>query len=133
MRVLQNLGSTYTVYSDYGLMYRIDAKDAGALGLEDKPRAESAPGESEPFSEKMVWDQLKTVYDPEIPVNIYEMGLIYDINVEPSGFVGIRMTLTSPACPAAQSLPVEVDAKVREVPGVTGVSSEVKVFRRPVR
>ncbi len=75
--------------------------------------------------EAQVIEALRTVYDPEIPVNIYEMGLIYDINVEPSGFVEIRMTLTSPACPAAQSLPVEVDSKVRQVPGVTDAKVDI--------
>ena len=64
-------------------------------------------------------EALSTVYDPEIPVNIYEMGLIYDIDVNAEGLVGIRMTLTSPACPAAQSLPGEVKAKARGVPGVS--------------
>lgn len=64
-------------------------------------------------------EALSTVYDPEIPVNIYEMGLIYDIDVNADGLVGIRMTLTSPGCPAAQSLPAEVKAKARAVPGVS--------------
>ena len=64
-------------------------------------------------------EALSTVYDPEIPVNIYEMGLIYDIDVSADGLVGIRMTLTSPGCPAAQSLPVEVKAKAKAVPGVS--------------
>ena len=64
-------------------------------------------------------EALSTVYDPEIPVNIYEMGLIYDIDVNADGLVGIRMTLTSPGCPAAQSLPVEVKAKAKAVPGVS--------------
>ena len=64
-------------------------------------------------------EALSTVYDPEIPVNIYEMGLIYDIDVNADGLVGIRMTLTSPACPAAQSLPVDVKAKAKAVPGVS--------------
>src|ERR1700693_2739813 len=68
VRVMQNLGTTYTVYSDYGLMYRVDAKDADALGLSNEPAPE-APRQEQSFSEKMVWDQLKTVYDPEIPVN----------------------------------------------------------------
>ena len=63
-------------------------------------------------------EALSTVYDPEIPVNIYELGLIYDVDVNADGLVGIRMTLTSPACPAAQSLPSEVKAKAKAVPGV---------------
>ena len=64
-------------------------------------------------------EALSTVYDPEIPVNIYELGLIYDIDVNADGLVGIRMTLTSPGCPAAQSIPVEVKAKAKAVPGVS--------------
>ena len=64
-------------------------------------------------------EALSTVYDPEIPVNIYELGLIYDVDVNADGLVGIRMTLTSPACPAAQTLPGEVKAKARAVPGVS--------------
>lgn len=64
-------------------------------------------------------EALSTVYDPEIPVNIYEMGLIYDIDVDAQGLVGVRMTLTSPGCPAAQSLPGEVKAKAKSVAGVT--------------
>ncbi len=72
-----------------------------------------------------VIDALKTVYDPEIPVNIYELGLIYDVLVDASAQVGIRMTLTAPACPAAQSLPVEVKQKAATVPGVAGAKVEV--------
>lgn len=72
-----------------------------------------------------VIDALKTVYDPEIPVNIYELGLIYDVLVDSSAQVGIRMTLTAPACPAAQSLPVEVKQKAATVPGVAGAKVEV--------
>ena len=64
-------------------------------------------------------EALSTVYDPEIPVNIYELGLIYDVDVNADGLVGIRMTLTSPGCPAAQTLPGEVKAKARAVPGVS--------------
>ncbi|MFM8531997.1 MAG: iron-sulfur cluster assembly protein, partial [Acidimicrobiia bacterium] len=67
-----------------------------------------------------VIDALKTVYDPEIPVNIFEMGLIYDVLVDAAGQVGVKMTLTAPACPAAQSLPVEVRDKAKAVEGVTG-------------
>ncbi len=72
-----------------------------------------------------VIEALQTVYDPEIPVNIYELGLIYRVEVSPSGQVGIEMTLTSPACPVAGSLPPEVEDKVRTVPGVTEATVEV--------
>jgi FeS assembly SUF system protein len=72
-----------------------------------------------------VLDVLGTVFDPEIPVNIREMGLIYDVLVDKDGRVGIRMTLTAPACPAAQSLPVEVRQKAASVPGVTSAKVEI--------
>jgi FeS assembly SUF system protein len=70
-------------------------------------------------------EALKTCFDPEIPVNIYEMGLIYNIDVQPSGIVHVRMTLTSPACPAAGSLPPEVRWKVQEIPGVKDAKVEI--------
>lgn len=72
-----------------------------------------------------VLEVLGTVFDPEIPVNIREMGLIYDVLVDKDGRVGIRMTLTAPACPAAQSLPVEVRQKAASVPGVTSAKVEI--------
>jgi FeS assembly SUF system protein len=80
--------------------------------------------------EKLVIDGLRTVYDPEIPVNIYELGLIYGVAVEPSGAVTVRMTLTAAGCPAAQSLPQEVEERARAVPGVTDVKVDV-VFEPP--
>ena len=75
--------------------------------------------------EAEVTEALRNCFDPEIPVNIYELGLIYEVKVEPSGAVAIRMTLTSPNCPAAQSLPGEVQARVKEIPGVTDVAVDV--------
>jgi len=68
---------------------------------------------------------ISTVYDPEIPVNIWELGLIYDIVVDAAGVAGVTMTLTAPGCPAAQSLPGEVAEKVKSVPGVTDAKVEV--------
>ena len=68
-----------------------------------------------------VVDVLQTIYDPELPVNIYELGLIYEISVLPVNNVQIVMTLTAPGCPAAQSLPIEVDQKVRQIEGVNDV------------
>jgi FeS assembly SUF system protein len=70
-------------------------------------------------------DAIRTVFDPEIPVNIYELGLIYDVFVDASGIAAVRMTLTAPGCPAAQSLPVEVARKVQTVPGVTDAKVDV--------
>lgn len=68
---------------------------------------------------------ISTVFDPEIPVNIWELGLVYDIAVDASGAALVTMTLTAPGCPAAQSLPVEVESKVKAVPGVSGARVDV--------
>ncbi len=75
--------------------------------------------------EEKIIEVLRTCFDPEIPVNIYELGLIYGITVDPTGAVEIRMTLTSPHCPAAASLPSEVETKVKAIPGVTSVKVEI--------
>ncbi len=76
-------------------------------------------------TETQVVDMLRTCYDPEIPVNIYEMGLIYDLKVNEGGRVDIKMTLTSPMCPVAESLPPEVERKIMTVPGVTAANVDV--------
>src|SRR5712691_10971093 len=75
--------------------------------------------------EEKIIEVLKTVYDPEIPVNIWELGLVYNLDVAPLGIVNIQMTLTSPSCPVAESLPPEVEAKVRSTSGVTDVNLEL--------
>lgn len=80
---------------------------------------------NETIIEAQVIEALRSCFDPEIPVNIYEMGLIYDLKISPEGAVTIQMTLTSPHCPAAQSLPAEIEAKVRTVPGVTDVKIDI--------
>lgn len=82
------------------------------------------PVSKEGLSAKVV-EVLRTVFDPEIPVNIYELGLIYDLKVNDDSSVVIRMTLTSPACPVAGSLPGEVECKVRAVPGVSEARVEL--------
>jgi len=76
--------------------------------------------ETDVLRDKVI-DVLKTIFDPEIPVNIYDLGLIYRVDVLPISNVQITMTLTAPSCPAAQSLPIEVDQKVRELEGVNDV------------
>jgi FeS assembly SUF system protein len=75
--------------------------------------------------EEAVIDALRTVYDPEIPVNIYELGLVYAVTVGRTGDVVVRMTLTSPGCPVAVSLPIEVESKVQMISGVTSAKVEL--------
>jgi FeS assembly SUF system protein len=83
-----------------------------------------SPDPDAPLEERVI-AALRSCYDPEIPVNIYELGLIYDLQIDPSGVVSIRMTLTSPACPVAGALPGDVQAKVQAVPGVTSAKVEL--------
>lgn len=82
------------------------------------------PDRTEALRPRIV-EALSTVFDPEIPVNIYELGLIYDIIVDEAGVVGIRMTLTAPACPAAQFLPLEVEKRIAAIPGISDVKVDV--------
>jgi len=80
--------------------------------------------DAENLRDKVI-DVIKTIFDPEIPVNIYDLGLIYRVDILPINNVQITMTLTAPSCPAAQSLPIEVDQKVREIEGVNDVHVQV--------
>jgi len=101
---------------------------AGETGVGTNVATSSAPvlnGLERIALQDKVVEALRTCYDPEIPVNIYELGLIYQVEVEPWGEVKVRMTLTTPNCPAAASLPLEVEGKVRALPQVTGVKLEV--------
>ena len=75
--------------------------------------------------EAKIIEALRTIYDPEIPVDIYELGLVYDLRVEPAGPVNVRMTLTTPNCPEAVTIPSRVESAVRAVPGVTDVKVEI--------
>jgi FeS assembly SUF system protein len=89
------------------------------------PASSDPPPNPNASLEERVIAALRGVFDPEIPVNIYELGLIYDLRVDASGAVSIRMTLTSPACPVAGALPGEVQSKVQAVPGVTSAKVEL--------
>ena len=90
--------------------------ETAALKADQVRTAELAP---------RIYDVLRTVFDPEIPVNIVELGLIYDVIVDATGVAGVRMTLTAPGCPVAQSLPVDVAQKIRTVAGVTDAKVDV--------
>ena len=93
------------------------------------PRPQPAPQANEPFSEKMVWDQLKTVYDPEIPVNIADLGLIYSCEIKPldqgAHRIDIEMTLTAPGCGMGNVLKSDVETKLAKLPTVSEVHVEV--------
>ncbi|MCU0255882.1 MAG: SUF system Fe-S cluster assembly protein [Vicinamibacterales bacterium] len=89
------------------------------------PAPEPSPASQVDDLRDRVIEALRTCYDPEIPVNIYELGLVYEVDVTPEASVAIRMTLTSPMCPVAESLPPEIEQKLRGVPGVESASVEV--------
>jgi probable FeS assembly SUF system protein SufT len=130
VRLLQSLGGSYTVMTDIGYMVRIDAKDADALGLTAAPSvAETATD----FSEKLVWDQLRTVYDPEIPVNVVDLGLIYACQISPveeGNRIEIKMTMTAPGCGMSDVLKADIQRKLSSLPSVKAVDVDV-VFDPP--
>lgn len=130
----QSLGGSYTVTTSQGLMARIASYDADALGLEPPPPLPLMEGTDPATVEKNVWEVLKTIYDPEIPVNIAELGLVYDCRVTPAAGqtndVYIAMTLTAPACGMGPVLQYDVEEAVRRLPGVGRVTVEV-VFDPP--
>ncbi len=134
VRIMQSLGSGYTVASDRGYMYRVDAKDTDALGLSNAATAQAPAVQEGTFSEQMVWDQLKTVYDPEIPVNIVDLGLVYSCVIVPmeqgGKSVHIKMSMTAPGCGMGNVLKGDVQTKLARLPGVTEVHVEV-VFDPP--
>ena len=109
VKVTQNLGDSYTVMTELGHMLRIAGKDADALGVAPPQPAESTVSE---FSEKLVWDQLKNIYDPEIPINVVDLGLIYSCQITPAevGYkIDVKMSLTAPGCGMANVLRVDVE------------------------
>lgn len=131
VRIVQSLGGSYTVWCQGGML-RIDAKDADALGL--KPPAEPQRSANGEFSDQMVWDQLKQVYDPEIPVNVADLGLIYSCETTPlpgdGRRVDVKMAMTAPGCGMADVLKADVEGKIARLPGVKEVHVEV-VFEPP--
>lgn len=133
VRISQFLGTNYTIVSDMGYMCRIDASDADALGLTPAQGADKLVPQG-PFQVKMVWDQLKTVYDPEIPVNIVDLGLIYECKIMSDNRAGntieVKMSMTAPGCGMGNILRAEVERKLRQLPEVKEVSVEV-VFDPP--
>jgi probable FeS assembly SUF system protein SufT len=131
VRLMQALGGSYTVMTDMGYMVRVDAKDADTLGL--TPSAEASTGATAEFSEKLVWDQLRTVYDPEIPVNVVDLGLIYSCQISPvaeGNKIDIRMTMTAPGCGMSDVLKADIQRKLSSLPTVKELNVDV-VFDPP--
>jgi probable FeS assembly SUF system protein SufT len=130
VRLMQKLGGSYTVMSlDSGRMYRIEAKDAGALGF-SATAAEQAPEAAQgELTEKMVWDELKTIYDPEIPVNIADLGLIYSCVIKPQeqggNVIDVKMSMTAPGCGMGGVLKADVERKLSRLPSVKEVQVEI--------
>ncbi len=124
VKVTQALGGNYTVIIN-GNMVQIRSENADALGI-DVPEENSYEPSGD--IEKQIWDQLKTCYDPEIPVDIVELGLIYDLSIEngKSGReVSIKMTLTAPGCGMGPVIADEVDRKINGLEGIDNVSVEL--------
>jgi probable FeS assembly SUF system protein SufT len=127
--ITQALGGSYTVATDQGLA-RIADEDADALGLERAIVQTPAPVTTDgPVDEKAVWDQLRTCYDPEIPVNIVDLGLVYDCVITPrekeGAKVDVKMTLTAPGCGMGPTIAAEAKSKVLGVSGVGDAEVEL--------
>ena len=128
--ITQTLGGTFTVHAPGGL-YRIAAKDADALGLgaEETPEMVPAPIMDGPVDEKLVWETLKTCYDPEIPVNIVDLGLVYDLHIEPTpggqSIISVKMTLTAPGCGMGATIAGDAQQKLLYLPGVEEAVVEI--------
>jgi len=139
--ITQSLGGSYTVHvPQYGGLLRISNRDADALGLAPEPEAEPTlplgegkvpdAGQLEP----LVWQQLKTCYDPEIPVNIVDLGLVYDMQIQPldggENRVDVKMTLTAQGCGMGTSIAADARYKILGLPGVS--EAEVEIVWSPV-
>lgn len=133
VRISQFLGNAYTVVTDSGYMCRVHGKDADALGLTTPASAQPPAAAHVAFSEEMVWDQLKTVYDPEIPVNIVDLGLIYSCDITPleeGRNIEVKMSMTAPGCGMGNVLKADVENKLSRLPEVKRVNVQV-VFDPP--
>ena len=131
--LLQELGGSYTVHvPGAGGLFRIEGKDADALGFAPAPATPAAPAvraTSAPVAEEAVWEALRSCYDPEIPVNIVDLGLIYDLSVSfetgKGSRVGVKMTLTAPGCGMGPAIAADARSRVERIPGVRSAAVEL--------
>lgn len=128
--ITQSLGGTYTVTPNTGGLFSILSKDADALGLQKTIESKSTTtANTGPLSEQQVWEQLKSCYDPEIPVNIVDLGLVYDLKISPTAQNGnrveVKMTLTAMGCGMGPSIAADAKSKILKIPGVTEADVQV--------
>jgi len=133
VRILQLLGGQYTVSSNSGARYRLDSHAAGALGLPEATADQPSP--SAALSDELVREQLRTVFDPEIPVNIVDLGLVYGFSISPmpeagGNLVEVKMTMTAPGCGMSHVLKSDVERQLSHLPDVKQVRVEI-VFDPP--
>ena len=130
--ITQALGGSYTVQVE-GHLFRIEGKDADVLGKEGTKGLEVPENATDQDLEKAIWDQLRTCYDPEIPINIVELGLIYECRLEHPEAGGrkavVHMTLTAPGCGMGDILVADARSKILEIPGIT--EAEVQLVFDP--
>lgn len=126
--ITQTLGGSYTVHAQGGL-FRIAAQDANALGLNAPAEDAQSAADANPADEQAVWDALRTCFDPEIPVNIVDLGLVYDMELtkSPGGNsrVDVKMTLTAPGCGMGPAIAGDAQAKLLNLPGVEDAHVEI--------
>jgi len=131
--LVQTLGGSFTVQSDQGYLARVAAADAEALGLDDRESTSvekrDGPADASPFAIEDVIEQLKTIFDPEIPINVVDLGLVYACDAEQledgSHRVEIKMSMTAPGCGMGDGLRDDARARVLAVPGVSEVEVEL--------
>lgn len=135
VRITQSLGGAFTLITEEGLMVRIKGEDADAIGLRGEATSHAAAPSTAPTDvhqiEKQVWEQLRTVFDPEIPVNVVELGLVYVCQVTPlpegGNRVEVKMTLTAPGCGMGGVLKADAEGKILKIPGVKQANVEMVV------
>ena len=136
--ITQQLGGSFTVMTDRGAMYRIDDRNADALGkdvtADAQPASQTEPPPDAETLERMIWDKMRKCFDPEIPVNVVDLGLIYDCQIQPqddgSYRIEIKMTLTAPGCGMGPVLAEDVRSRIDDISGVRETAVEV-VFDPP--
>ena len=133
--IMQKLGGTVTVTTEYGGLYRIDPENLDAIGMEPPVAPSDAEGAANQSLEDRMWEVLRSCYDPEIPVNIVELGLVYSCLLDPPGADGkqvanIQMTLTAPGCGMGDILAQDIQKRLEKLPEISKAQVEV-VFDPP--